>query len=100
MTMPPPLQDRNTQKQMSTGTKVLIGCGIGCGTVIVLIIIICATLYWWFFSSEEHVPTDRILNADTSGAFRLRDVSENQEVMQLVSDVLKEAQRLNREQSL
>ena len=95
MTMPPPFPDRQFPKTRSTGNKVLIGCGIGCGTIIILIIIAIIIGVWWFFSTEDQVPTDRILNTGSSAAFRLEDISRNQEVMQLVTDVLNEAQRMN-----
>lgn len=104
MTMPPPMPDRQytgqyPKKGMSTGSKVLIGCGIGCGTVILLIIIAGVIGAWWFFSSEDQVPTDKILNTGTSAAFRLEDISRDRECMQLVSDLIKEAQRIEHEQS-
>jgi hypothetical protein len=94
--MPPPLPDRQYPKTRSSGNKALIGCGIGCATIIGLVLIAVGFGGWWFFSTEDQVPTDRILNTGSSAAFRLEDISRNQEVMQLISDVFKEAQRINR----
>ena len=94
MNMAPDYTDRPASK-MSTQKKTLIGCGIGCATLIGLFFIIVGFGGWWLFSQEDQVPTDRILNTGSSGAFRLEDISENQEVMQLVSDVSREARRFN-----
>ena len=96
MTMPPPVPDGQYSNKMSTGTKVLIGCGIGCATIIGLVLIVVGFAGWWFFSTEDQVPTERILNTGSSAAFRLEDISQNQELMLLCSDVFKELQRINR----
>ena len=99
MNMAQPLPDKNYTPKKSTGSKVLIGCGIGCATIIGLILIIVGFAGWWFFSSEDQAPTDRILNPGSSAAFRLEDISKNPGAMQLISDVFKEANSMSRNQS-
>ena len=98
MAMPPPLPDKQYSKKISSDKKLLIGCGIGCGTIIILAIVAVAIGAWWFFSSEDQAPTNRILNKDSASAFRLEDISKNREAMQLISDLFKEAQRVDRKE--
>ncbi len=97
MNITPDYTNRPASK-MSTQKKTLIGCGIGCAAIIGLFFIIIGFGGWWLFSQEDQVPTDRILNTASSGAFRLEDLSENQEVLQLVSDVSRAARNNNRKQ--
>ena len=94
MTMPPPLTDRRYSNKMSAEKKVLLGCGIGCGTITILVLIAIGFGVWWLFSPEVQVPTNRILNAGSSAAFRLEDISRNQDVMRLISDISRETQRI------
>jgi len=97
--MPPYSKDRQQSGKMSTGTKVIIGGGIGCAVIVGLTLIVFGFAGWWFFSPEDQVQTDKILDKETSAVFRLEDISGNHEAMQLISDVLKESQRLHRDQS-
>ena len=94
MTMLPPLTDRRYSNKMSAEKKVLLGCGIGCGTITILVLIAIAFGVWWLFSPEDQVPTNRILNTGSSAAFRLEDISRNQDVMRLISDISRETQRI------
>ena len=98
MTMSPNYSDGSSSK-MSGGKKVLIGCGIGCGTIILLIILAIVFGSWWLFSTEDQVPTNGILTTGSSAAFRLEDISKNQEMMQLLTDLSIEAQRINRKRN-
>ena len=96
--MPPPSYEP-PPRGLSTGQKTLIGCGIGCATVIILIFVVIGFGAWWLFKSEDQVATNRILNTDSMAVFRLEDVTENQGAMELVSYLIKEAQRNSRERS-
>lgn len=98
MTMPPNYSDRQSSK-MSSGKKTFIGCGIGCAVIIGIVLIVVGFAGWWFFSAEDQVPTDKILNPDSSAVFKLENISKSQEVIQLISDVLTEARRINQNRS-
>lgn len=98
MRMPPPSYEP-PPRGLSTGQKTLIGCGIGCATVIILIFVVIGFGAWWLFKSEDQVATNRILNTDSMAVFRLEDIIENQGAMELISYLLKEAQRNSRERS-
>jgi hypothetical protein len=97
MTNPPAHTDRASSR-MESGTKALIGCGIGCATILGLLLIVIGLGGWWLFSKEDQVPTNRILDAGSSAALRLEDISKNHNVMQLINDVSREAERINRGQ--
>ncbi len=87
---PPPVPGRPPEKKSSSGKKILIGCGIGCGSLIVMSIIAAFIALWWFFSSEDQIPVNSIFNSDTAAAFRLEDISAYPETMELISQALKE----------
>ncbi len=95
MTMSPDYPER-PPAGMSSDKKTLIGCGIGCAVIVGIVLIVAGFAGWWLFSQEDQAPTDRILTTDSSAAFRLEDISQNREVMQLITDVSGEAQRIGR----
>jgi hypothetical protein len=95
---PSPMDDK-PKKKRSGLQKVLIGCGIGCGAIVVLILIGVGVLGWWFISTGEQVATGRILAADSIGAIRLENVAENKDAMDLASSAIKEIQQRNNQKS-
>ena len=98
MNEPPPIAYERS-KRLSTGQKVLIGCGIGCGTIIILGIIIFSLAAWWVFSPGDQVATNRILHSDSMGVVRMENVTENQGAMEFLSHALQEAQRISQDRS-
>lgn len=95
--MPSQAPEKPSSKKLSTGKKVLIGFGIGCGTLIIIIVIAIGYAAWWAFSPEDQVATNRILHRDSAAVFRVEDVSRNQGAMELLSSVFREAQRRSEE---
>lgn len=95
---PPPVPGK-TPKKKSTGSKVLIGFGIGCGTLFVLGLILAGIGIWWVFSTGDQVATDKILHSNAKAVFKVGNVSASKGATQLISHIFREFQRVNREQT-
>jgi len=89
---PPPLPGKSKEK-LSTGKKVLIGCGIGCGVIVLLSLLIGGLTVWWILTPGDQVSTTRILGPDSLGAIKVRNISENQGVMEFITFFFQEAQK-------
>ena len=89
---PPPLPGQSKEK-LSTGKKVLIGCGIGCGVIVLIFLLLTGLGVWWMFSTGDQVSTNRILGPRSLGAIKVENISENQGAMELINFFFQEAQK-------
>ena len=89
---PPPLPGQSKEK-LSTGKKVLIGCGIGCGVIVLIFFLLTGLGVWWMFSTGDQVSTKRILGPRSLGAIKVENISENQGAMELINFFFQEAQK-------
>ena len=89
---PPPLPGKSKEK-LSTGKKILIGCGIGCGVIVLLLLLVGGLGVWWMFSTGEQVSTARILGPGSLGAIKVENISQNQGAMEFITFFFQEAQK-------
>lgn len=51
----------------SRGKRILIGCALGCGTLVVLVIALVVGLSWWLGSPGELLEPQQLLGSETTG---------------------------------
>jgi len=76
----------------SRSKKILLGCGIGCGSLILLVIVLIASFSYWVSRPGELLEPRKLLGADTTGyaewILRLEDPGTER----FVEDLLERAQ--------
>ena len=79
------------KKGWSTGAKVLLGCGIGCGVLVLIVIGSCGGFYWWVFQQTEIPESESLVGPDATAMAIVRLDPGNQGMLQLVESFSKKA---------
>lgn len=69
------------------------GCVLGCAAVIGVGLLIVAGYLWWFLGPGDQYPTEAAAGPESTGAYQLRDLGENEGARAALEEVVREVQR-------
>lgn len=78
--------------------KLLIGCGVGCGVLILAAVVAGGIGAFWFFSPGEQVATERIVGEESLGVVRMNELATDPGTQELLTKVGQALTDLNRRQ--
>ena len=68
------------------------GCVLGCGAVVGLVLLLVAGYFWWLLSPGEQHPTDAVAGPESSGAYQIRDLGEDEGARRALEEVVRQVQ--------
>ena len=83
----------------SSWLKVLIGCGIGCGVVVLLSAAGFFAAGWWAIALGRQIDTGRIAGGELLGVVRTGRLADDLGVRELVGNALAAVQRASSERN-
>lgn len=86
------------KKKLGGLEKVLIGCAVGCGVLIVGALVAGGLGFFWVYSPGEQIATDRIVGDGVAGVVKLSEVADDPGVQALLTKVLRTVNEVNRRQ--
>ncbi len=81
---PPPLPGPLELSSESSGPSWLVGCAIGCGTILLVGLLLLAGFAYWLFTTGDQQPTLRIVQANSLGHAHVADLAEDKEFREMV----------------
>lgn len=85
-------------KTRSALEKLLIGCALGCGVLIVVGLMVGSFGAYWFFSPGEQVATGQIVGEDSVALVRLNELATDPGTQALLTTFLRALDKVNRRQ--
>ncbi|MCP4659685.1 MAG: hypothetical protein GY856_30145 [bacterium] len=92
------MEKQKQKKRFGGGEKVLIGCAVGCGVLVVLGILAAAFGAHWFFSPGEQIATDAIAGDDSLAVVHMDELADDPGAQALLTKVLVGFDEVNRRQ--
>ncbi len=92
------MEKQKQKKRLGGGEKVLIGCAVGCGVLVVIGILAAAGGAYWFFSPGEQVATDAIASDDSLAVVRMDELADDPGAQALLTKILVDFDEANRKQ--
>lgn len=86
------------RKRLGGLEKLLIGCAVGCGVLVVAAIVAGGLGMFWVFSPGEQIATDRIVGEGVTGVVKMHELADDPGVEALVTKALREFNEINRRQ--
>lgn len=86
------------KKKLGGLEKVLLGCAVGCGVLIVAGLIAGGLGAFWFFTPGKQIATEKIVGAESVGVVRMNELATDAGTQALLTKVLTELNELNRQQ--
>lgn len=80
----------------SAGSRLLVGCAIGCGGLIVISAAIIAAVAWWALTPGRQHPTIRLVGEQSTLVAGFSPSEDADQLTGLLSEVLEKAQQLER----
>lgn len=87
-----------TRKRFGPFEKVLIGCGVGCGVLILAAVIAGGFGAFWVLTPGEQIATERIVGGDSLGVVRMNELATDPGTQELLTRLGKAMTDFNRRQ--
>lgn len=92
------MEQQKPKKGLGGFEKVLIGCAVGCGILVVIGILAAAGGAYWFFSPGEQVATDAIAGDDSLAMVHMTELADDPGAQALLTKVLVRFDEISRRQ--
>lgn len=78
--------------------KLLFGCALGCGGLLITFLIAASIGTYWFITPGEQVATANIVGEESVGLVRITELADDPGIEALLGNVLERVDQLNRRQ--